>query len=92
MEEQLVHLPEPTLPCCRFGAGRCCERVRMDLGQREVAEREADAARELPLDALDRPEGLARVGAFVVAVLEDDRRTGFPAHVVHVVSEGLDHG
>ena len=57
-----------------------------------MAEREADATAEGPLDALDLPEGLAGVGALVVAVLEDDRRTGFPAHVVHVVSEGLDHG
>jgi len=90
MEEELVHLPEATLRRRRFGCRRGRERVRVDLRQREVTKGEADAAGELLLDALDRPEGLARVGALVVAVLEDDGGTRFPADVVHVIVEWLD--
>ena len=53
MEEQLVHLPEPALERGGLGGGGRGERVRMDLGQREVPEREAHPVAQLPLDALD---------------------------------------
>src|SRR4051794_41888166 len=65
----------------------------MDAGQREMAEREADAAVQLLLDALDLAERATRVRALVVAVLEDDRRPAGPAHVVdRVVQRQLAHG
>ena len=44
----------------------------MDLGQRKVPEREADAVAQLLLDMLDLPKRSARVRAFVVAVLDDE--------------------
>ena len=47
MKEQLVHLPEPILERGGLGCARRGERVRMDLGQRKVPEREADALAEL---------------------------------------------
>ena len=70
MEEQLVHLPEPTLDRGGRG-GRGGERVRVDVRQREVAEREADLVTELRLDALDLPERAPGVRALVVAALDD---------------------
>ena len=50
----------------------------MDLGEREVPEAEADATAQPALDPLDLSIRLPRIGALVVAVLEDemtDRRT-----------------
>ena len=47
VEEHLVHLPEPVLERRRLGRGGRGERVRVDLGQREVPEREADALAQL---------------------------------------------
>jgi hypothetical protein len=64
--------------------------MRVDLDQRKVAEREADAAARLLLDLLDRAERLPRVGAFVVAVLEDDRAACRAADVVEVGVYGVD--
>src|SRR5207302_10016128 len=55
-----------------------------------VAEGESDAARKLPLDPLDRAKRLARVGAFVIAVLENDGVARLPTHVIHVPVEWLD--
>ena len=43
----------------------------MDLGQREVPEREPHPVAEPGLDALDLPERAPRVRALVVAVLDD---------------------
>ena len=71
VKKQVVHLPEPALE--RRGlrrAGRR-ERVRVDLGQREVPEREPYRDARLALDTLDRPVRLPRVRALVVAVLDD---------------------
>jgi hypothetical protein len=53
VEEQIVHLPESTLERGRLGG--CCGsgRVGMNLGQREVTKREANAIARLLLDALD---------------------------------------
>ena len=51
MEEQLMHLPEPVLQGSRLDCGSRRERVRVNLGEREVAEREADAAARPLLDA-----------------------------------------
>lgn len=44
----------------------------MDVGERTVAEREAEASAELLLDALDLAERHSRMRALVVTVLEDD--------------------
>ena len=73
MEEQLVHLPEPVLERGRLGRGGRGERVRVDLGQRKVPEREAHTLAQSSLDPFDLPKRPARVGAFVVAVLDDQR-------------------
>jgi hypothetical protein len=54
----------------------------MDLGQWKVAEREADAAVELRLDALDRTVRLAREGTIVVSILDDQPAVRRSAHVV----------
>jgi hypothetical protein len=40
VEQQLVHIPEPARPGGGRGRGRGGEGVRVDAGQREVAERE----------------------------------------------------
>jgi hypothetical protein len=90
VEEHVVHLPEPAL---ERGGLRCPGRgegVRVDLGQREVPEGEADALAQLGLDALDRAEGRARVGALVVAVLDDDRRRRRAADVIDRLVQRLD--
>jgi len=58
MEEQLVHLPELCLPGSCLGRGGCGWGVRVDVDEREMPEREADAAAELPLDVLDRAKRL----------------------------------
>ena len=58
----------------------------MGLGKREMPEREPDTADEFCFDAFDFPVSLPRVGALVVAVLDNDRARGWPADVVdHVV-------
>ena len=58
----------------------------MGLGKREMPEREPDTADEFRFDAFDFPVRLPRVGALVVAVLDDNRTRGWPADVVdHVV-------
>ncbi len=88
--QQVVHLPEAILTGRRLGRCGRRERMRVDLGQWEVPEREADPTWQLSLDPLDRPERLPRVGALVVAVLEDDRRVRGATHVIDVRVEGLD--
>jgi hypothetical protein len=61
----------------------------MDLGQREVPEREPDAAAQLFFDALDLAERLARVRAFVVAVLDDQAPVASAPDVVDRLVNGL---
>ena len=72
MKEQIVHLPEAVLERGCLGGGRRRERVRVDVCQREVPEGEANATVELSFDPFDRAKRLPRVGAFVVAVLDED--------------------
>src|SRR5262249_35539542 len=76
VEQQLVHVPEPALPGGGLGRGRGGEGVRVDAGQREMPEREPHVPAELLFDLLDRVEGLPRVRALVVAVLEDQAAGG----------------
>ena len=71
VEQQLVHVPEPALPRGGLSRGRCGEGVRMDAGQREMPEREPHVPVESLFDLLDRVECLPRVGALVIAVLDD---------------------
>src|SRR4029077_9629692 len=80
---------EPVLQRGRLGCGRRCKGVRMDVDEREVAEREADAAVELSLDTFDLAECPSRKRAFVVAVFEDEAGAGRAADVISVV-ERLD--
>ena len=84
-----MHVPEPVLDGGCLRGGRCCERVGVDLGEREVSEGEANAARELSLDLFDRAERLARVGAFVVAVFDDEASGGGAADVIDPLLERL---
>src|SRR4051812_45856015 len=58
MEQRPVHVPEASLTVGGLRGGRRGERMRVDLGEREVAEREPRAIPELRLDALDRAERL----------------------------------
>jgi hypothetical protein len=74
----------------RPGCGCRGEGVRVDVGEREMAEGEADAAVPFALDPLDRTERLARVRALVVAILEDQRRVGPAAYVINAFVERLD--
>src|SRR5690242_19080703 len=64
--------------------------MRMDLGQREVPEREAHATGELRLDPLDRAVRLARIRTLVIAVLDDQPSARGSANVVTVLQR-LDH-
>ena len=82
VKEQLVHLPEPVLERGSLSRQRRGERVRMDLGQRKVPEREPDPLAQLRLDALDRAVRLARVRTLVVAVLDDQPRGRRTAYVI----------
>jgi hypothetical protein len=88
-KEELVHFPEAVLKRRGLGGRRRGEGVRMDLCQRKVAEGKADAAAQSPLDALDRSKRLARVRAFVVAVLEYETTGRKPADVVDLVVKRL---
>src|SRR4051794_2013019 len=91
MKEQLVHGPEPVLACGRLGCRRCGEGVRVDLGQREVAEGEANAGGQSLFDAFDLSKGPARVRAFVVAVLDDQATGGRATDVIDPLVKRL-HG
>jgi hypothetical protein len=50
-----------------------------------MPEREPDGPGELPFDLLDRPVGLPGVGAFVVAVLDDQGAGGRAANMIDVL-------
>jgi hypothetical protein len=82
-EEQLVHRPERALRTGGLRGQRRGQRVAMAVGQREVAEHQADAAVGLLHEpAQHRRRGRA-VRALVVAVLEHGhRRARVPEHVV----------
>ena len=90
MEEQLMYLPEPVLQDSRLGGGRRREGVWVNFSEREIPEREADTGARSSLDALDLTERLPRIGAFVVAVLEDDPTVRPAANVVDPLVEWLD--
>jgi len=57
----------------------------VDAGQREMPEGEPHVSAEVLFDLLDRVEGLPRVGALVVAVLEDQVAGGRAANVIGVL-------
>ena len=81
VEEQLVHLPEPTLKrLSRSGRG---EGVRVDVGQRKEPKGKAHRLDGPALQELDVALCLSRVGALVVAVLEDEPTWRRTADVVH---------
>src|SRR5580704_14350054 len=85
LKEQLVHVPEAILRGSGLGRRCRCQGVWMDAGQREMPEREPHTAIELCFYAHDRPVRLARVRAFVVAVLENPRTRGPSSDVVDAV-------
>ena len=77
-----MDVPEPALPGSGLGRTGGGEGVRMDSGQGEMAEREPHVPAELLLDQLDRMEGLPRVRALVIAVLEDHAAGGRAADMI----------
>src|SRR3954454_13077776 len=89
VEEQLVHVPEAALQRGRLGRRGRGERVRMDVGQREVPKREAHALQPR-LDPPDLVERAARVRTFVVAVLDDQRPGGRPTDMIDGFVERLE--
>ena len=89
-EEQPVHVPEPVLERRRLGCGRCGERVRVDLREREMAEGEADAPAPLLLDAFDLEKRPPRIRTLVIAVLEDEGTIGGATDVIDRIIEWLD--
>src|SRR5690242_21615119 len=85
MEQQLVHVPEPSLPRSGLGCGRRGVGVRVDAGQRKMAEREPHVPAELLFDSLDGMKGLPRVRALVVAVLNNQAAGGRAADVIDLL-------
>src|SRR6185312_810897 len=85
VEQQLVHVPEPALPRSGLGCGRRGEGMRVDAGQRKMAEREPHVPAELLFDSLDRVEGLPRVRALVIAVLDNQVAGGRAADVIDLL-------
>ncbi len=77
-----MHVPEPALPGGGLGCAGRGEGVRVDPGQREMPEREPHVPAQPPLDLLDRLEGLPRVRALVIAVLDDQPAGGRAADVI----------
>ena len=63
----------------------------MDLGQRKVPEREADAPAQLLLDAFDRAECSTRIRALVVPVFDEQPRILRAADVIDGEIQRLDH-
>ena len=82
VEQQLVHVPEPALPGSGLGRAGRGEGVRVNLGQREMPEREPHVPAELPFDLLDRVVRLPRVRALVIAVLDDQTADGRTPDVI----------
>jgi hypothetical protein len=63
--------------------------MRVDLREREMPEREADAPAQPLLDALDLEKRLPRIRTFVVAVLEDETSACAAADVIELVVEEI---
>ena len=80
-----MRVPEPALPRSGLGCGRRGEGVRMDAGQREMPECEPHLPAELLSGSLDRVEGLPRVRALVIAVLDDQAGGGSAADVIDLL-------
>jgi hypothetical protein len=59
--------------------------VRVDAGQREMPEREPHVPAELLSESLDHVEGLPRVRALVIAVVDDQMTGGRAAHVIDLL-------
>src|SRR5689334_17735677 len=64
----------------------------MLVGQRKVAKAEANPPGQPTLDPLDRAERRARVGALVVAVLEDQPSRGRTANMINGRVQRLEPG
>jgi hypothetical protein len=90
MEEELMHLPEAVLERRRLGCAGGSYGMRMDLSQRKVAKGKANTIGKFSLDALDLMERLPRVGAFVIAVLENQRASLLAADMVNRVFDRRD--
>ena len=82
VEEASVHLPESLLVRRCLGGGCGGRRVRMNLGQGEVAKGEPESAREPLLGALDLAESAPGVRTLVVPVFDEERSILRTADVV----------
>src|SRR5688500_9653345 len=84
-EEQIMHLPEPSLPSRCFC--RLCrnQRMRVDLFEWKVAEYDPYTIGEAPEQQRNSGRCLLAVRTFEIAVLDDrDRRAARAADVVVV--------
>src|SRR5262245_56611873 len=71
LEQLRVHLPELALRARALGSLGRGERMRMHVGQREVAKREPHLLLEAVQDYLDGRGGLLAVRALEVAILDE---------------------
>ena len=83
VEEQVVHLPELPLRARRLGRLGGQLRARMDVGQRQVAEHEAEVVAEVGEELAQHRLRAPAVRALEVPVFDErDRRVLRPADVV----------
>ena len=87
-DQQVVHLPEPSLRRGGLGGLGCELRVRVDVGERQVPPDVAHVVLAVPEQICDRDLRVAAVGALVVAVLEQRHRRVMTA--ADVVPLGID--
>jgi hypothetical protein len=70
VKQQLMHVPEPVVPCSGLGCGCSGEGVRVDLWSAESAGRRGGSPRQALLNTFDLSKRLTRVRAFVIAILD----------------------
>ena len=68
----VVHLPKAIFGSCEFGGFRGSLRIRMNLGEREIAKDKGKVFAEVPLEALHNWIGVAAMRTLVVAVFNQD--------------------
>src|SRR5882672_2086217 len=82
LEEHVVHFPELPLLGRRLRRLRRMLGVRVDLGQRKIAEHEAEAFAQAPLHLADDGMSAPAMWAFVVTVFDEGDRSVVGARAV----------